>query len=76
MREKDKERKRKKREDEKKRKAKKKKKEKEKGKKGAVTNLWGKYGIIRETDMWYVNLLNSPFFFFLNHYLCAAKSYG
>ncbi|XP_042039591.1 golgin subfamily A member 6-like protein 2 [Salvia splendens] len=54
MREKDKERKRKKREEEKKRKAKKKKKkkEKEKGKKGAVTNLWGKYGIIRETDMW------------------------
>ncbi|XP_042042477.1 vicilin-like seed storage protein At2g18540 [Salvia splendens] len=50
MREKDKERKRKKREEEKKRKAKK--KEKEKGKKGAVTNLWGKYGIIRETDMW------------------------
>ncbi|CAA2968966.1 histone-lysine N-methyltransferase, H3 lysine-79 specific-like [Olea europaea var. sylvestris] len=29
-----------------------KKKEKEKGKKGAVTNSWGKYGIIRETDMW------------------------
>ncbi|XWS52052.1 hypothetical protein CRYUN_Cryun11dG0034200 [Craigia yunnanensis] len=31
----------------------KKKKEKlEKGKKGAVTNSWGKYGVIRETDMW------------------------
>lgn len=60
MREKEKERKRKRRE-EKKRKAKKK-KEKEKGKKGAVTNSWGKYGIIRETDMWYVNLLIfSPF---------------
>ncbi|KAK2639094.1 hypothetical protein Ddye_026889 [Dipteronia dyeriana] len=29
-----------------------KKKEKEKGKRGAVTNSWGKYGIIRETDMW------------------------
>ncbi|KAK8469421.1 hypothetical protein PHAVU_005G071500 [Phaseolus vulgaris] len=34
-------------------KKKKKKKEKEeRGKKGAVTNSWGKYGIIRETDMW------------------------
>ncbi|KAE9590638.1 hypothetical protein Lal_00023254 [Lupinus albus] len=31
---------------------KKKKKEKERGKKGAVTNSWGKYGVIRETDMW------------------------
>ncbi|KAL3508663.1 hypothetical protein ACH5RR_028064 [Cinchona calisaya] len=31
---------------------KKKKKDKEKGKIGAVTNSWGKYGIIRETDMW------------------------
>ncbi|XP_058078087.1 uncharacterized protein LOC131226294 [Magnolia sinica] len=31
---------------------KKKKKKKEKDKKGAVTNSWGKYGIIRETDMW------------------------
>ncbi|XVF18876.1 hypothetical protein REPUB_Repub11eG0061200 [Reevesia pubescens] len=31
----------------------KKKKEKlERGKKGAVTNSWGKYGVIRETDMW------------------------
>ncbi|CAK8535135.1 unnamed protein product [Lathyrus sativus] len=29
-----------------------KKEKKERGKKGAVTNLWGKYGIIRETDMW------------------------
>ncbi|KAM6584562.1 hypothetical protein CsatB_011564 [Cannabis sativa] len=31
---------------------KKKKEKKERGKKGAVTNSWGKYGIIRETDMW------------------------
>ncbi|MED6109839.1 hypothetical protein PIB30_037228 [Stylosanthes scabra] len=30
----------------------KKKEKKERGKKGAVTNLWGKYGVIRETDMW------------------------
>ncbi|KAL4279172.1 hypothetical protein GQ457_03G023980 [Hibiscus cannabinus] len=44
------ERKRKKRKD-KERKAKKKEKL-ERGKKGAVTNSWGKYGIIRETDMW------------------------
>lgn len=29
-----------------------KKKKKEKGKVGAVTNSWGKYGIIKETDMW------------------------
>ncbi|XP_021894788.1 RNA-binding protein 25 isoform X2 [Carica papaya] len=39
----------------KKRKEEKKKKKKEKlerGKRGAVTNSWGKYGIIRETDMW------------------------
>ncbi|ESQ43116.1 hypothetical protein EUTSA_v10013922mg [Eutrema salsugineum] len=37
-----------------KRKEMKKKKEKksEKGKRGAVTESWGKYGIIRETDMW------------------------
>ncbi|BFG29251.1 hypothetical protein CerSpe_155250 [Prunus speciosa] len=28
------------------------KEKKEKGKKGAVTDSWGKYGIIRETDMW------------------------
>ncbi|XP_031254372.1 vicilin-like seed storage protein At2g18540 [Pistacia vera] len=42
-----------KREKEKKEKRKKKKKEKlERGKRGAVTNSWGKYGIIRETDMW------------------------
>ncbi|KAJ4845486.1 hypothetical protein Tsubulata_015641 [Turnera subulata] len=42
------------REKEKEKKMKKKKKEKqaEKGKTGAVTNSWGKYGIIRETDMW------------------------
>ncbi|KAH9650759.1 nucleic acid-binding protein [Citrus sinensis] len=60
-REEERERKRRKREKEKKRREKekrkenkrKKKKEKfERGKKGAVTNLWGKYGIIRETDMW------------------------
>ncbi|XP_050883066.1 vicilin-like seed storage protein At2g18540 [Lathyrus oleraceus] len=36
----------------KKEKRKQKKEKKERGKKGAVTNLWGKYGIIRETDMW------------------------
>ncbi|KAI9093234.1 hypothetical protein K1719_027248 [Acacia pycnantha] len=36
----------------KKEKKKKKKDKKERGKKGAVTNSWGKYGIIRETDMW------------------------
>ncbi|XP_076883146.1 uncharacterized protein LOC143531820 [Bidens hawaiensis] len=30
----------------------KKKKKKDKVKKGAVTDTWGKYGIIRETDMW------------------------
>ncbi|RAL45481.1 hypothetical protein DM860_014870 [Cuscuta australis] len=29
-----------------------KKKEKDRGKTGAVTDSWGKYGIIRETDMW------------------------
>ncbi|KAK4344079.1 hypothetical protein RND71_037173 [Anisodus tanguticus] len=29
-----------------------KKKKKDKGKTGAVTNSWGKYGIIKETDMW------------------------
>ncbi|KAL6652332.1 hypothetical protein ACP70R_011257 [Stipagrostis hirtigluma subsp. patula] len=34
------------------RREKKKKKEKDLGKKGAVTNSWGKYGIIREVDMW------------------------
>lgn len=47
--------KRKRREEEKKRKDKRrrdKKIEKDKGKKGAVTNSWGKYGIIKETDMW------------------------
>ncbi|WVZ00450.1 hypothetical protein V8G54_026519 [Vigna mungo] len=33
-------------------KKKKKKEREERGKKGAVTNSWGKYGIIRETDMW------------------------
>ncbi|XP_072958247.1 uncharacterized protein [Typha angustifolia] len=31
---------------------KRKKKEKETGNKGAVTNSWGKYGIIKEVDMW------------------------
>ncbi|KAJ0801674.1 hypothetical protein HanPI659440_Chr03g0119861 [Helianthus annuus] len=36
----------------KKKKKKDKEKKKEKGKKGAVTDTWGKYGIIRETDMW------------------------
>ncbi|XAR56553.1 hypothetical protein NMG60_11037087 [Bertholletia excelsa] len=36
----------------KKRKKKDKKKDNERGKKGAVTNSWGKYGIVRETDMW------------------------
>ncbi|KAF5728319.1 DEAD-box ATP-dependent RNA helicase 42 [Tripterygium wilfordii] len=35
-----------------KRKKKERKKKEERGKKGAVTNSWGKYGIIRETDMW------------------------
>ncbi|XP_010446091.2 PREDICTED: RNA-binding protein 25-like [Camelina sativa] len=35
-----------------KKKKKKKKKKSEKVKKGAVTKSWGKYGIIRETDMW------------------------
>ncbi|CAL5200865.1 unnamed protein product [Lathyrus oleraceus] len=34
------------------RKRKEKRRRRERGKKGAVTNLWGKYGIIRETDMW------------------------
>ncbi|XP_060209356.1 vicilin-like seed storage protein At2g18540 [Lycium barbarum] len=46
---KDKEKKRRKKEKEKKER---KKKKKEKGKTGAVTNSWGKYGIIKETDMW------------------------
>ncbi|CAA6662674.1 unnamed protein product [Spirodela intermedia] len=54
---KEKERRRRKKIDERKKKKKKKekttkKKEKDLGKKGAVTNSWGKYGIIRETDMW------------------------
>ncbi|KAL8144142.1 hypothetical protein V2J09_017174 [Rumex salicifolius] len=35
-----------------KRKKKKKEKKKDKGKKGPVTNSWGKYGIIKEVDMW------------------------
>ncbi|KAL6529729.1 hypothetical protein OROGR_015352 [Orobanche gracilis] len=51
-REKEKSRKRKRKEDDKKKKMKDKKKVKDKGKKGAVTGSWGKYGIIRETDMW------------------------
>ncbi|EOA12784.1 hypothetical protein CARUB_v10028688mg [Capsella rubella] len=38
--------------DRKKKDKKKKKKKSEKVKKGAVTESWGKYGIIRETDMW------------------------
>ncbi|XP_075098294.1 uncharacterized protein LOC107821097 isoform X2 [Nicotiana tabacum] len=49
---KEKEKKRKRKEKEKKERKKKKKKKKEKGKVGAVTNSWGKYGIIKETDMW------------------------
>ncbi|KAL7129561.1 hypothetical protein ABFS83_13G075500 [Erythranthe nasuta] len=49
--EKEKHRKRKRKEEEEK-KRRKKKKEKEKGKKGAVTGSWGKYGIIRDTDLW------------------------
>ncbi|KAG9441048.1 hypothetical protein H6P81_016902 [Aristolochia fimbriata] len=44
--------KRRKKEKERKKRKKEKKKEKEKAKMGAVTNSWGKYGIIRETDMW------------------------
>ncbi|KAK7324586.1 hypothetical protein VNO77_28263 [Canavalia gladiata] len=36
----------------KKKKEKKKKEREERGKKGAVTNSWGKYGVIKETDMW------------------------
>ncbi|KAG8386311.1 hypothetical protein BUALT_Bualt03G0135800 [Buddleja alternifolia] len=51
-REKEKDKKRKRKEEKKKKGKKDKKREKDKGKKGAVTNLWGKYGIIRETDMW------------------------
>ncbi|TKY49093.1 DEAD-box ATP-dependent RNA helicase 42 [Spatholobus suberectus] len=35
-----------------KKKKKKRKEREERGKKGAVTNSWGKYGVIRETDMW------------------------
>lgn len=45
----------KKKKEEKKKKERKKGKQKERaerGKTGAVTNCWGKYGIIRETDMW------------------------
>ncbi|XP_062184054.1 uncharacterized protein LOC133887996 [Phragmites australis] len=47
-------RKRKEKEKERERRKKKRRKEEEKdlGKKGAVTNSWGKYGIIREVDMW------------------------
>ncbi|EYU44931.1 hypothetical protein ABFS82_13G075200 [Erythranthe guttata] len=41
-----------KRKEEEEKKRRKKKKEKEKGKKGAVTGSWGKYGIIRDTDLW------------------------
>ncbi|KAF3560937.1 hypothetical protein DY000_02016970 [Brassica cretica] len=36
----------------KKKKKRKKEKKSEKSKKGAVTESWGKYGVIRETDMW------------------------
>ncbi|KAK9268656.1 hypothetical protein L1049_000413 [Liquidambar formosana] len=49
---KEKERKRRRKEKDEEKKKRKKKKEKDVGKKGAVTNSWGKYGIIRETDMW------------------------
>ncbi|CAN1774976.1 hypothetical protein LINPERHAP1_LOCUS13158 [Linum perenne] len=48
-------RKRREREEEKERKRRRKEKEKKKrkeGKRGAVTDSWGKYGILRETDMW------------------------
>ncbi|XP_042454087.1 vicilin-like seed storage protein At2g18540 [Zingiber officinale] len=38
--------------EEKRKKRKDKKREKETAKKGAVTNSWGKYGIIKEVDMW------------------------
>ncbi|KAJ0267162.1 Nucleic acid-binding protein [Hirschfeldia incana] len=38
--------------DSKKKKKRKKEKKSEKAKKGAVTESWGKYGVIRETDMW------------------------
>ncbi|XP_054814827.1 LOW QUALITY PROTEIN: vicilin-like seed storage protein At2g18540 [Prosopis cineraria] len=39
-------------EDKRKKEKRKRKKEERKGEKGAVTNSWGKYGVIRETDMW------------------------
>ncbi|CAL1385460.1 unnamed protein product [Linum trigynum] len=42
----------KKRKEKEKRKIERKKEKSEIGKRGAVTDLWGKYGIIRETDMW------------------------
>ncbi|CAN1239467.1 hypothetical protein LINGRAPRIM_LOCUS2371 [Linum grandiflorum] len=55
-REEEKERKRRRKEKEKKKREKRKKKKKkekaERGTRGAVTDSWGKYGIIRETDMW------------------------
>ncbi|CAN1774972.1 hypothetical protein LINPERHAP1_LOCUS13158 [Linum perenne] len=52
-REEEKERKRRRKEKEKKKDKDKKKKERaERGKRGAVTDSWGKYGILRETDMW------------------------
>ncbi|XP_057451398.1 uncharacterized protein LOC130743250 [Lotus japonicus] len=54
-REKEKKRRKKEKEEERRKKEKRKEKRKEKkerGKKGAVTNSWGKYGVIRETDMW------------------------
>ncbi|KAL6314749.1 hypothetical protein AAG906_027097 [Vitis piasezkii] len=51
-REKEKRRRKREKEEERRKKKKKKKKEKEGAKKGAVTNSWGKYGIIRESDMW------------------------
>ncbi|KAK3198992.1 hypothetical protein Dsin_022407 [Dipteronia sinensis] len=43
---------RKRRKEKRKKKEEKKKEKGERGKRGAVTNSWGKYGIIRETDMW------------------------
>lgn len=51
-RKKDKEKKKRRRKEKEQQKQKKKKENLEKGKKGPVTNSWGKYGIIRETDMW------------------------
>lgn len=57
--------------EEKMKKRKDKKKEKEAAKKGAVTNSWGKYGIIKEVDMWLV-LSALPSFYPINISLEAA----